>query len=132
MPCNFYMQPFRWQLYRLNAGIKAEPNTLTHFGMLTAPTFAMTSQYKVYYHNGNDMKWIQIGTHRSTARVPELIIEQDNRGNPINKETKYRVGVLTYTYQNYTEYVRLWAPKTYDGRTNFQSSGPLCRVNFGF
>ena len=75
---------------------------------------------------------MQINTHRSTTTTPEVVLEQDTRGNDINSVINYRVGVLHYRYQNYTRFVQLWAPKTFNGKTNFQTAGPKCRVNFGF
>ena len=53
VPCHFYMQPFRWQLSRLNGGVNTGNQILSTFGMLTAPSFAIQKPYKVYYHNNH-------------------------------------------------------------------------------
>lgn len=102
-------------------------------GMLTAPSFAYEDTYRVYFHNSaHDMDWILENTHRSVAKIPEMILEQDTRGNEVEEIIRYRLGVYTNIYQNYTRFVELWAPKVYHGEQHFQAAGPYCRVNFGF
>jgi hypothetical protein len=125
--CMTYGIPFRWSLFRIPGHATGSTHQLSHFGLIESPSFAITKPFKLYVASGGFMNYIKDGTAQITTLSHDLIFEMDERDNPEGADLLYRIAVWhTNTYENYTNYVRLWITN------DFQTIGPECKIIFGF
>ena len=138
--CNQYGVPFRWSIWNYNGISSGSTLTMSHFGLIESPGFAITGVapslskvVKVYIaqENGvNLLKKIRTGPAYVSERMPYYIFEMDDPDNPTNTQMVYRVGIWSVdTYENNTNLIRMWISK------DFSTIGPDttdCKVLFGF
>ena len=125
LTCTTYGSFWSWISYRIN-DTNGNNRNLRIFGMHQSPHFRKTNNYRIEFHSGNLVRFILTGTHEVWSNNPHIILEQELRDNPVNTLVHYRIGVLNFRYNDRWNRIEFWIPE------DFQSVGPLCRLNFGF